>query len=101
MAELGNKPSLFLKNYKNKAFVLKNDEIRHFLYYFSFSAIKMYFLHSFSYFSHKNVLKMSPKLSLHVLINFDLIKKRVCRPVNTNDSIVPKLREWTKKVRRY
>ena len=50
---------------KKKAFVLKNDKIRYFLKYFC-------------YFSYKNVLNISPKLRLDVLINYVLVKKRVC-----------------------
>ena len=45
---------LFLKNDKTKPFVLINDKIRHFLNYFS-------------YFSYKNVLKISQNLRLDVL----------------------------------
>ena len=44
---------LFLKNDKNKPFVLKNDKIRHFLNYFSYFSYKNAFLH---YFSYTNVL---------------------------------------------
>ena len=56
------KPFLFFKNDENKAFV-------------PILALQMHFLR---YFSYKNVLKISPKLRLDVLINCVLIKKKVC-----------------------
>ena len=42
------------------------------------SVVKMHFLH---YFSYTNVLKISPKLRLGVLINYVLIKKKVCNEI--------------------